>query len=155
MELLSTGSRRQFDTNAIINRLDSRIAMTVLADFILLGHQQVGSFALSSNKTELFSVAIGAFLDIICETFNRKAIPQLIDMNAKSFNGITSYPELIHGDIETQDLNQLGTFLKDMTGIGLLTPDPSLEDYIRRQASLPDRMEDFGEMEDVENENND
>ena len=155
LELLSTGSRRQFDTNAIINRLDSRIAMTVLADFILLGHQQVGSFALSSNKTELFSVAIGAFLDIICETFNRKAIPQLIDMNANSFNGITSYPELIHGDIETQDLNQLGTFLKDMTGIGLLTPDPSLEDYIRQQASLPDRMEDFEEMEDVENENND
>ena len=152
LELLSTGSRRQFDTNAIINRLDSRIAMTVLADFILLGHQQVGSFALSSNKTALFSVAIGAFLDIICETFNRKAIPQLIDMNAKTFSGITEYPELIHGDIETQDLNELGTFIKDMTGIGLLTPDANLEDYIREQASLPERLEDFDNINNTEGE---
>ena len=39
LELLSTGGSRQFDTNAIINRYDTRIAMTVMADFILLGHQ--------------------------------------------------------------------------------------------------------------------
>ena len=53
-ELVSTGGARQFDTNAIINRYDTKIAMTVLADFIMLGHQKVGSFALSSDKTELF-----------------------------------------------------------------------------------------------------
>ena len=147
LELLSTGSRRQFDTNAIINRLDNRIAMTVLADFLFLGHQNVGSFALSSDKTELFSIAIGAFLDSICEVFNQKAIPQLIDMNAKAFNGITAYPELIHGDIETSDLEKLGNFIEKMTGIGLLTPDVGLERYIRQQASLPDMLEEFPEEE--------
>ena len=72
MQLLSTGGRRQFDTNGIIERYDSRIAMTVLADFVLLGHQTVGSFALSSDKTKLFGTAIGAYLDIICETFNNQ-----------------------------------------------------------------------------------
>ena len=40
LSLLSTGSRRQFDTNAIIERYDARIAMTVLADFVLLGTLQ-------------------------------------------------------------------------------------------------------------------
>ena len=54
LELLSTGGNRQFDTNAIINRYDTRIAMTVLADFIFLGHDKTGSWALSSDKTELF-----------------------------------------------------------------------------------------------------
>lgn len=53
LELLSSGGSRQFDTNAVINRYDTRIAMTVLADFIFLGHQQTGSWALSSDKTEL------------------------------------------------------------------------------------------------------
>lgn len=53
-ELVSTGGARQFDTNAIINRYDTKIAMTVLADFLMLGHNKVGSFALSSDKTELF-----------------------------------------------------------------------------------------------------
>ena len=43
-ELLSTGGTRQFDTNAIINRYDTKIAQTVLADFIMLGHEKVGSF---------------------------------------------------------------------------------------------------------------
>lgn len=142
LELLSTGSRRQFDTNAIIERYDTRIAMTVLADFILLGHQQVGSFALSSDKTKLFAVAIGAYLDVICETFNNKAIPQLIDMNAEQFHGITDYPRLCHGDIESQDLTALGTYIKDLTAAGIITPDASLEDYIREQASLPERTDE-------------
>lgn len=143
LELLSTGSRRQFDTNAIIERYDTRIAMTVLADFVLLGHQQVGSFALSSDKTRLFAVAIGAYLDVICETFNNKAIPLLIDMNGEHFSGITDYPRLCHGDIESQDLAALGAYIKDMTGAGILTPDSSLEDYIREQASLPERTDDL------------
>ena len=100
LELLSTGGRRQFDTNAIIERYDTRIAMTVLADFVLMGHQAVGSFALSSDKTKLFSMAVGAYLDIICEAFNNKAIPALIDLNGEHFQGITGYPTLEHGDIE-------------------------------------------------------
>ena len=121
LELLSTGSRRQFDTSAIIERYDTRMAMTVLADFVFLGHQNAGSWALSSDKTELFAMAIGAFLDIICETFNRKAIPQLIDINGSAFDGISDYPRLIHGDIETNDLDKLGNFFEKMTGIGAIT----------------------------------
>lgn len=140
LKLLSTGGKRNFDTNATIERYDTRIAMTVLADFVLLGHQQVGSFALSDNKTELFSMAIGSFLDIICETFNKKAIPQLIDMNAQHFANITDYPKLIHGDIETQDLQKLGDYLQKMTGVGLLQPDDGLENFIRQQAGLPERV---------------
>lgn len=140
LELLASGGKRQFDTSGIIDRYDSRIAMTVLADFILLGHQQVGSFALSSDKTELFAAAIGAYLDIICETFNNKAIPALIDINGDHFKGITDYPKLTHGDIEDADIEKIGTFVKDMTGIGVITPDDGLEDYVRQIGNLPARV---------------
>ncbi len=120
--LTSTGGRRQFDTNAIIERYDNRIAMTVLADFVLLGHEKVGSFALSSDKTQLFGIALGTYLGMICEVFNNQAIPRLIDMNGDAFKGITGYPELIHGDIETQDLGQLrernGQYWRDRPGRG-------------------------------------
>lgn len=140
-KLLSSGGQRQFDTSKIIERYDQRIAMTVLADFILLGHEKVGSFALSSDKTELFGVAIGSFLDIVCEVFNSQAIPQLINLNGTAFQGLTAYPRLEHGDIETPDLTVLGNFIKDMTGIGVIIPDDSLEDHLRRVASLPKRQE--------------
>ena len=142
LELLSSGGARQFDTNAIINRYDTRIAMTVLADFIFLGHSDTGSWALSSDKTELFAVAIGTFLDIICETFNSQGIPSLIDINGEHFAGITAYPKMMHGDIEDADINKVSGFLKDMTGIGLLVPDDGLEDYIRQIGHLPKRSSD-------------
>lgn len=140
LKLLSTGGSRQFDTSKIIERYDTRIAMTVLADFLFLGHERTGSWALSSDKTELFAMAIGAYLDMICEVFNRTAIPRLLQMN-KRFEA-AEIPQLIHGDIETQDLSQLGTFLKDMSGIGLITPDDELEAYLREQANLPAKVDD-------------
>lgn len=141
LELLSTGGRRQFDTNAIIERYDTRIAMTVLADFVLLGHQQVGSFALSSDKTELFSMAVGAYLDIICETFNSKAIPALIELNGEHFSGIADYPQLTHGDIEGPDIEALAAFIEKMTGVGVLIPDEGIEDFVREAGGLPERLE--------------
>lgn len=149
LELLSSGGTRQFDTNAIIDRYDTRIAMTVLADFIFLGHQQTGSFALSSDKTELFAVAIGAFLDIICQTFNSQGIPALIDINGQHFAGITDYPKMTHGDIEDADITKVSGFIKDMTGIGVLVPDDGLEDYIRQVGHLPKRVSDTREADDV------
>ena len=139
LELLSTGGRRQFDTNAIIQRHDKDIAMTFLADFILLGHEKVGSFALSSDKTELFGIAMGTYLNLICEVFNNQAIPRLIDLNGEKFKGITAYPELVHGDIESHNLPELSTFIKDMVEIGAITPDEDLEDYLRMTADLPER----------------
>lgn len=142
LTLLSSGGTRQFDTNAVINRYDTRIAMTVLADFIFLGHQQSGSWALSSDKTELFAMACGAFLDIICETFNSQGIPPLIDINGQHFAGITDYPKMSHGDIEDVDITKVSTFIKDMTGIGVLVPDDGLEDYIRQVGHLPERTSD-------------
>ncbi len=146
LELLSSGGTRQFDTNAIIERYDTRIAMTVMADFVLLGHQQTGSFALSSDKTELFAAAIGAFLDIICETFNSQGIPPLIDINGKYFEGITAYPKMVHGDIEDMDIAKVAAFIKDMAGIGVLVPDDALEDYIRQAGHLPGRTSDTREL---------
>lgn len=143
LKLLASGGNRSFDTNKVIDRYDTRIAMTVLADFVLLGHQNVGSFALADNKTEIFAMAVGAFLDVICETFNKKAIPQLVEMNGDNFAGITDYPELIHGDVETQDLTKLGDYLAKVVGAGLLQPDEGLETYIRQQAGIPERVDSY------------
>ena len=160
LSLVSTGSRRQFDTNQIIERYDKRMATTVLADFIFMGQQAVGSFALSDNKTKLFSMAVGTYLDIICEVFNNQGIPRLIDINGSAFQGITDYPKMKHGDIETPDLQTIGTFIKDMTGIGIIVPDEEVEDYVRRISGLPERpagsMRDFpqqGNEKDVNGEN--
>ena len=141
LQLLTSGSRRQFDTNAIIDRYNKQIATSVLADFVMLGQQQVGSFALADSKTKIFALAIGTYLDCICEVFNNQAIPRLIDINGEHFQGITGYPTMEHGDIEDTDLMAFSTFLKDMIGIGVLEPDEELEDAVRRAGGLPERKD--------------
>lgn len=140
-ELLASSGKRQFDTNAIIDRYDKRIATSVLADFVMLGQQQVGSFALADSKTKIFALAIGAYLDVICEVFNNQGIPRLIDLNGDHFKGITDYPKMKHGDIEEQDLTTFATFIEKMIGVGALVPDEELEKEIRRVGHLPEKLE--------------
>jgi hypothetical protein len=124
LELLSTNSRRQFDTDKIVNRYDRRIAMTVLADFLFLGQASTGSMALSVDKTAMFSAAIGSILDTICETLNKKAVPILFSLN--SFTGLTGLPKLVHENIDSIDVGTLGQFLNNFSAAGASifgTPD--------------------------------
>jgi hypothetical protein len=143
-ELVSTGSRRQFDTNQIITRKNQEILMTLMADFLMLGQQQVGSFALSSDKTGLFATALGTFLDSICEVINRHAIPRLTRLNAFPPE---ANPTLTHGDIESVDLGELGQFIANLSGARVsLTPEQLA--YIEKQAGLPvpDNPEELAAM---------
>lgn len=144
--LLATGGTRQFDTNGIVNRYDQRIAMQVLADFVLLGHEKVGSFALNSSKTNLFATAIGAWLSSIAEIMNKVAIPRLFRMN--NFT-VTKLPRLVPGDIEAVDLTELGAYITSLSGAGAqLFPDADLETWLKRQAKMPVRDEHAGYADD-------
>ena len=138
--LLNGGSRRQFEIGNIIERYDSRIAMTILADFVLLGHQEAGSWALSSDKTEMFAMAIGTYMEIICEAFNTQAIPQLIDINGDHFKGITAYPKMTHGDVEQDDLQAFGDLVARLVGSGVITPSEELAKEVCRRVGLPEEV---------------
>ncbi len=148
-KLLSTGGRRQFDTNSIINRYDSRILTTVMADFILLGHEKVGSFALSDSKTHLFAVALGSFLDTISEVINTHAIPQVLRLNGEQ---VTDPPELVHGDVEDPDLQGLADFIQKLTQSGIDFSDAQVERHLRQVANLPERDEEEDEGRRIEEE---
>ena len=136
MELMSTGGTRQFDTNAIINRYDQRIAITLLADIIMLGADKVGSFALAKVKQSLLATALDAQLSDICGVLNRYAIPRLIGLN--TFPGITGFPSFKVSSVVAPDLSELGDFIGKLSGAQMpLFPDLDLENYLRRTAGLP------------------
>lgn len=135
IELLASGGSRQIDVDKAIVRFDTRIAMSMLADFMMLGHEKVGSFALASSKTNLFTIALGAYLDSICEVINRHAIPRLMKLNGRPTD---TPPKLVHGDIETVDLAELGAFIKELSGAGFtehLAEDVQRE--VMKRAGLP------------------
>ena len=135
--LVSSAGSRQFDTNTIINRKKQEIAITTLCDFILIGHEAVGSFALVSSKTHLFATALGAFLDLITDVFNGTGIPRLLRLNNMP---VEDAPKMVHGDIETPDLPELGAFIASLASAGMeLFPDDKVEAYLRRSAGLPQK----------------
>lgn len=138
--LLSTGGTRQIDTNAIINRYDRRIAQVILADFIFLGQDKVGSFALVSSKTQLFATAIGGWLDAICQVLNRVAVQRLFAKNV--FDVSDGLPEICHGDVETEELDKFSNFVSQMISAGAILPDDPLEAALRERGDLPPIVED-------------
>ena len=139
MELISAGGNRSFDTNTIITRYDQRIATSVLADFILLGQAANGSYALSSDKTNLFSLSLRCWLEIIRSVFNEHAIPRLFKVNGFELKKL---PTIEYGDIETPPLGELGNYIQVLAGAGVpLFPDDALENHLRSIAKLPEKRE--------------
>jgi hypothetical protein len=132
--LLSTGGTRQFDTNKTITRYEQRIAMTVLAEFIMLGLDKVGSFSLVSSKMNLFGTALDAWLDSIEAVFNRYAIPRLLKANGLK---LESLPQLRHGPVQDLSIEELGVFLEKLGRAGFPIVGDDLENHLRRKANLP------------------
>lgn len=138
-KLLTSGGSRQFPTEPIISRYESRIAMTALADFLLLGNDSTnnGSYALATSKSSMFQSALETWLNGIENVLNDRAIPLLFRQN-----GINSgpYPKFRHDIVQKPTLPDLATLISSMAGAGAqLFPDIQLENHIREYAELPIR----------------
>jgi hypothetical protein len=150
LSLLSTGGARQFDTDKIITRYNQQIAMSVLADFIMLGHEQVGTQSLGASKIELWMMAVEAIAKQIAATVNQHAIPRLLRLNGMDAE---NPPELVFGAVEQVDLTGLGQFLSAMVTAGLIVPDVKLEEMLRELAHLTpideESREDMGSTDQI------
>lgn len=134
LTLLSSGGSRQFDTDTVITRYDQRIAMTILSDFILLGHERVGSFSLGASKIDLWTMAVDSIAKTISEVINQHAIPRLMRLNG--FKDEDS-PKIVYGEVSHVDLRELGEYISKLTAAGILMPDERLEEFLRDVAGLP------------------
>ena len=132
--LLSSGGRREFTTGPIIERKSLEIAMSALADVILIGHEKVGSFALSSSKERLLLVGLQSQVDEIASVFNRFAIPRLL-----ALNGIQdTETRLVPGELQATDLAVLAEILWKLTMAGMaIFPSDSAEAHLRALLDFP------------------
>ena len=139
-ELMSSPGQKTFDVNAAIQQYSAKIATCLCADFLQLGHEKVGSLALSSDKTDMFALSLKAILDAIAEPINDYAIPRLLRLNGRSTENL---PRISYGDIETPDLNALGGYMERINATGMpLWPNRALEDRLLTSANLPLPTED-------------
>lgn len=132
-KLLSSDGNRSIDTDKVITRHQRSMVRTVLADFLMLGSSEAGSFALSRSKTDLFLKSIEGYLNNIVSVFNNRWITTLWQLNGFDMD---KKPKIQAGDIAPKDLEEIGNFLRD-TGLSAMV-DPKMENFLRELIDAPE-----------------
>jgi hypothetical protein len=129
-------SRGGIETDKIIGRHKLDMLMTLLADFVVLGHEVRGTNNLAVTKVDMFFGAIEGWLNGLAAVLNRYALPRLWEMNGLNPDLMPQYePDLA----QRVDLDGLGTFIGNLAAAGMpLFPDDELERFLRESAGLPE-----------------
>jgi hypothetical protein len=138
--LLSTNGGKQTAADPIIRRYDARIAMSMAAEFIILGTEKQGSFALGAEKSASFVRSLYWYGNTIAATLNKTAVKRLYDVNGVP---VERRARICPGELDAPDLQSLGLFLQSITSNGLLHPTPAVEERLREFADLPEESEDL------------
>ena len=137
IELLGTGgggARRQFDLDKVITRWDKRIAISLLANAIMLGMDRVGSFALAKSQVDnFFLISVQGYLSSIAEIFNRFGVSTLFNLNPRFTSlGIQGkLPTIEPGKVTTPGLEEIGNFIEKATKSGYLIQDEDVLQEMR------------------------
>jgi hypothetical protein len=138
--LVTAQGTRAIPTGDVILRHQQNIARSVLADFLMLGGGDTGSFALSKSKTDLFLAAASGYTEAISSVLNRQLLPRLWEINGFDPEVM---PKVGFGEIAPVDLAELGAFVRDISGAGMpLFPDDDTENTLRRAAGFPEKTID-------------
>jgi hypothetical protein len=135
LHLMPSPGTKTMNIGDTIHRLNMEIAVTVLADVVLIGHDATGSFALSKEKYDAFTRGLEAWVQAFAAVMNRHAIPRLCQVNNIP---LALAPTLCPEPIERVDLDAMGRFITALAGAGYpLFPDGELEAHLARIAGMP------------------
>lgn len=143
LELLTSGGSRQFDTDLIVQRYVRHIAMTLLQDVILLGHEKTGTQALASEKRDLSDTALQAWLNEIAAVLNTHAVPRLFELNGMD---LADLPRFCPGELRPTDVAEFADSLLKACQAGFsLQDDPEIEAEVRRRLGLAQMLPELKE----------
>jgi len=127
---------RSVSANDTIERHKLDMLMTLLCDFVKLGHEVRGTNNLAVTKVDMFYSAIEGWLSAIADVMNRFALPRCWRLNALRPDAMPQFkPDMP----ERVDLDGLGTFIANLAKAGMpLFPDEELQAQIRGSAGLPE-----------------
>ncbi len=135
-ELVSGGGQRSLQLVEMLQYYDRRMAMAVLAQFVMLGaDMRSGSYALSKDQSDMFLKALDGWANMIAETVNQHAIPRLMKLNGWN---LEQSPYIEPSGLHRVDIGELSNLIMAFGQAGLDLTD--IEDHVRSQANLPPRI---------------
>lgn len=128
--------RAGVDVDKTINRHTLNMMMTLLCDFLTLGHEVRGTNNLGVTKADMFFAAIEGWLNSVAGVLNNYALPRNWELNALNPDLMPRYvPDMA----QRLDLDGLGGFITNLAAAGMpLFPDDELQSFLRDAAGLPD-----------------
>lgn len=136
VEVLQGQGRSIFDYSTAIIRHEVRMAMCLLNDALMIGHDKVGSYGMADSKVASTpEAAVNAWLDAVYGVINRVEIPRVYALNGWPLDRLC---KVKHGAVRAADLDRLAKTILSLTQAGMaLFPDDGMEDYIRDEAGWP------------------
>lgn len=139
LKLLQSGGTRQMDIDKIIRRKESRIAISMLAEFALVGIESGGGMdggGVVDSKKDAFSLSLNAIPRAMATVLNHFAVNPLCRIN-----GIQpeDYPTICVSDVSAPSLEQMADFVMKITNAGMLMYDVGVERKLREMGGLPQR----------------
>jgi hypothetical protein len=138
-ELVSSPGTKVMDVPAMTREQERQILMVLFSDFLLMGHEKIGTQALFSGRMNLYAMQLDSLLDRYDETINRQMIPRLALLNGWPMDRL---PRFRHGRVAETELAELGSFLQQYTSAGGML-DPDLDAFVRERAGWPEPQEEW------------
>jgi phage gp29-like protein len=133
--LQSTAGQHQIDTDKVIARYERWILRVLLSDWMALGDQGGGSFALGVSKSELFVQFVQGILDIIADTVTNQAIRPLCEVNGIADDHA---PKMTFEQISKSDLTKFAAAFQLLVAAGSVDAnDPQVRDVVYKEIGLP------------------
>lgn len=128
--------RSAVNANETIGRHQTNMMVSMLADFIQLGHSARGTQGVSTNKMDMFYQAIEGFLNGNAAIYNRHGLPRIWDLNGLDPELMPEYePDMA----QRVDLDVLSNFILRLSQSGMpLFPNDELQSYLLDSAGIPD-----------------
>lgn len=129
------GGKQTADTDKTISRHKIDMMMTLLADFLMLGHEVRGTNNLAITKVDMFYSAIEGWLNSMADVLNRHGLPRLWQMNRLDYDLMPTFePDLS----QRMDLDSLSAYVAALATAGMpLFPDEELQTFLREAAGMP------------------
>jgi hypothetical protein len=123
------------DFGAAIQRWDGALARNVLAEFMRLGHENVGARATADVQQDPYYAALQAITIWLEQIINEQIVRPLIDWN---YQVDGRYPKFKFAKITGKNLEAIATYISTLVSGKVIKPDPDLEAWVRDQAEMPE-----------------
>jgi hypothetical protein len=118
-----------------VDKEDQRMVKAFLANFLELGMNGSGAYALSNDLSDFFLAGLDHIATKIEGVLNKHLIPMLIKMNRGERD---AYPILKHSDISDKAGKELAEILKYLGGdTEFIIADDAMEAHLRKRYKLP------------------